>query len=189
MSKFKIGDKVRCTDSHIGYNDSKLLLIKVGETYTVTDVDEAGWLDVVGSGVYYRPIRFELVESVPKFKVGDRVRLNSIKCNLERNIQAMAQHPETGEWWYMHTRSDTKIMCHTHESELEPYEPPPLTLGDLKVGQKFKPMLGRSMQTVEARGQLQNGEPFILTYVHNGGVHLTWTGHELSRHVNVDDGE
>lgn len=62
MSKFKVGDKVRCIDGYA--------LITVGEIYTVTKVEthewaEFVWLKEACPSDYFNVKRFELVSNAP----------------------------------------------------------------------------------------------------------------------------
>lgn len=88
MSKFKVGDKVRRTESN--WKSHMPDGCDGTETVTVVSVGASGYIRVEYDGVpidgnyYWCNTTFELVEAAVKFKVGDRVRCmtdSPLMCN------------------------------------------------------------------------------------------------------------
>ena len=85
----------------------------------------------------------------------------------------------------MYTRGDATTMHCNRESTIELYEP--LTLGDLEVGQRFRFKSGHPAgreRTVGAKGQLVNGQPFVVT-VYDDKFMAIWADHSLNEPVEV----
>ena len=95
MSKFKVGDKVRAVVSDVDYG------LLDGSVHTVTSVHPMGNICLAETGsILWYPERFELVESKPKFEVGDKVRCvqNALHLTVGAEYTIVSVCPE-GRWY------------------------------------------------------------------------------------------
>ena len=103
MSKFKVGDKVRCVEAEgCDYE------IVEGEVYTVTDTHEKG-VEIGGEfkrlGCFFKPNRFELVEEAPVVAKPPAFDLRNTKINVKAyaekyGITLEKAHEEIQSWLF-----------------------------------------------------------------------------------------
>lgn len=111
MSKFKIGDKVRCVNARSVFKDKALV---EGDIYTVEGHDENdyGCISLCERDGYFYEERFELVEEPQKmsrFKDGDKVRCVSSGYH-EKLVE--------GDVYTIQTASDNLVTLHESGNEV-----------------------------------------------------------------------